>query len=224
MSNLSKRVITSLILLLTVSFAFIYSFILIVLLILVSVFSWIEFNNILIKIFKKDNISSRFFKIFFKGLSLIYLVLFSILIFNNITQEPILYKINLIYIFLVCIFSDIGGYIFGNVFKGKKLTKISPKKTISGSLGSFFLPMILIPVIIYLLSNEGFNNFNLLILIFSVSLVCQLGDLFISFLKRKAKVKDTGDLLPGHGGILDRIDGILFAIPYGIIISNILIF
>ena len=224
MSNLSKRVITSLILLLTVSFAFIYSFILIVLLILVSVFSWIEFNNILIKIFKKDNISSSFFKIFFKGLSLIYLVLFSILIFNNITQEPILYKINLIYIFLVCIFSDIGGYIFGNVFKGKKLTKISPKKTISGSLGSFFLPMILIPVIIYLLSNEGFNNFNLLILIFSVSLVCQLGDLFISFLKRKAKVKDTGDLLPGHGGILDRIDGILFAIPYGIIISNILIF
>tara|TARA_B100000900_G_scaffold143397_1_gene121571 strand:+ start:702 stop:1376 length:675 start_codon:yes stop_codon:yes gene_type:complete len=224
MSNLSKRVITSLILLLTVSFAFIYSFILIVLLILVSVFSWIEFNNILIKIFKKDNISSRFFKIFFKGLSLIYLVLFSILIFNNITQEPILYKINLIYIFLVCIFSDIGGYIFGNVFKGKKLTKISPKKTISGSLGSFFLPMILIPAIIYLLSNEGFNNFNLLILIFSVSLVCQLGDLFISFLKRKAKVKDTGDLLPGHGGILDRIDGILFAIPYGIIISNILIF
>ena len=224
MSNLSKRVITSLILLLTVSFAFIYSFILIVLLILVSVFSWIEFNNILIKIFKKDNISSSFFKIFFKGLSLIYLVLFSILIFNNITQEPILYKINLIFIFLVCIFSDIGGYIFGNVFKGKKLTKISPKKTISGSLGSFFLPMILIPVIIYLLSNEGFNNFNLLILIFSVSLVCQLGDLFISFLKRKAKVKDTGDLLPGHGGILDRIDGILFAIPYGIIISNILIF
>ncbi len=224
MSNLSKRVITSLILLLTVSFSFIYSFILIVLLILVSVFSWIEFNNIIIKIFKKDNISSSFFKIFFKGLSLIYLVLFSILIFNNITQEPILYKINLIYIFLVCIFSDIGGYIFGNVFKGKKLTKISPKKTISGSLGSFFLPMILIPVIIYLLSNEGFNNFNLLILIFSVSLVCQLGDLFISFLKRKAKVKDTGDLLPGHGGILDRIDGILFAIPYGIIISNILIF
>ena len=224
MTNLSKRVITSLILLLTVSFAFIYPFILLVLLILVSVFSWIEFNNILIKIFKKDNTSNRFFKIFFKGLSLIYLVLFSILIFNNITQEPILYKINLIYIFLVCIFSDIGGYIFGNVFKGKKLTKISPKKTISGSLGSFFLPMILIPVIIYLLSNEGFNNFNLLILIFSVSLVCQLGDLFISFLKRKAKVKDTGDLLPGHGGILDRIDGILFAIPYGIIISNILIF
>ena len=224
MSNLSKRVITSLILLLTVSFAFIYPFILLVLLILVSVFSWIEFNNILIKIFKKDNTSNRFFKIFFKGLSLIYLVLFSILIFNNITQEPILYKINLIYIFLVCIFSDIGGYIFGNVFKGKKLTKISPKKTISGSLGSFFLPMILIPVIIYLVSNEGFNNFNLLILIFSVSLVCQLGDLFISFLKRKAKVKDTGDLLPGHGGILDRIDGILFAIPYGIIISNILIF
>ena len=86
------------------------------------------------------------------------------------------------------------------------------------------MPLFLIPLIIYLSSNEYQNNFKLFIMIISVALVCQLGDLFISFLKRKAKVKDTGDLLPGHGGILDRIDGILFAIPYGIVLTNILFF
>ena len=86
------------------------------------------------------------------------------------------------------------------------------------------MPLFLIPLIIYLSSNKYQNNFKLFIMIISVALVCQLGDLFISFLKRKAKVKDTGDLLPGHGGILDRIDGILFAIPYGIVLTNILFF
>ena len=127
MSNLSKRIITSLVLLLTVSLAFIYSYVLIILLILVSVFSWIEFNNIIKKIFISDNIKISFYKVLLKGTSLIYLVSFSALIFNSITQDLISYN-NIVYILLVCIFSDIGGYIFGNIFKGKKLTKISPKK------------------------------------------------------------------------------------------------
>tara|TARA_B100001057_G_scaffold127837_1_gene126800 strand:- start:77 stop:505 length:429 start_codon:yes stop_codon:yes gene_type:complete len=132
------------------------------------------------------------------------------------------YKINLLFLLLICICSDIGGFIFGKTFKGKKLTRISPNKTISGSIGSFILPLILVPIFFYFFS-EKFSLLQLFILTVFVSLICQLGDLFISFLKRKANVKDTGDLLPGHGGILDRIDGILFALPFGLILCEFLI-
>tara|TARA_B100000787_G_C16127425_1_gene265673 strand:- start:286 stop:639 length:354 start_codon:yes stop_codon:yes gene_type:complete len=110
--------------------------------------------------------------------------------------------------------SDIGGFIFGKIFKGKKLTKISPNKTISGSIGSLIFSMLLIPFYYESLFKESLLNIFLITII--ISIVSQLGDLFISLLKRKAKVKDTSDILPGHGGILDRIDGIIFAIPIGI--------
>ena len=115
--------------------------------------------------------------------------------------------------------SDIGGLIIGKIFKGKKLSKISPNKTISGSLGSFIFSLLLIPFFL-----KYFNNYNILtIILFTViiSLASQLGDLLISAIKRKAKVKDTSDLLPGHGGVLDRIDGIIFAIPVGLLIFSI---
>ena len=115
--------------------------------------------------------------------------------------------------------SDIGGLIIGKMFKGKKLSKISPNKTISGSLGSFIFSLILIPFFL-----KYFNSYNILmIILFTViiSLASQLGDLSISLLKRKAKVKNTSDLLPGHGGMLDRIDGIIFAIPTGLLIFSI---
>ena len=110
--------------------------------------------------------------------------------------------------------SDIGGLIFGKIFKGKKLTKISPNKTISGSIGSFIFSISLIP---FFYKDPIIQNLSSMFLItILISLISQLGDLFISFLKRKAKVKDTSDLLPGHGGFLDRIDGIIFAIPFGV--------
>tara|TARA_B100000902_G_C27092255_1_gene804460 strand:- start:351 stop:770 length:420 start_codon:yes stop_codon:yes gene_type:complete len=128
------------------------------------------------------------------------------------------FKINMIYLFSICIFSDIGGLIFGKIFKGKKLTKISPNKTISGSIGSFILSLTLVPIFYFLLNDKFSNLLDLVLLSILISFFCQAGDLFISFLKRKAKVKDTGDILPGHGGILDRIDGMLLAIPLGIII------
>ena len=128
----------------------------------------------------------------------------------------------MIYLFSICIFSDIGGLVFGKIFKGRKLTKISPNKTISGSIGSFILSLILVPFFYYFF--EEFNNpFDLIILAIVVSFACQFGDLFISYLKRKARVKDTSDLLPGHGGVLDRIDGILFAMPVGIMTWEFLI-
>ena len=124
------------------------------------------------------------------------------------------------YIIVICVNSDLGGYIFGKIFKGKKLTKISPNKTISGSIGSFFCSLFAIPIFINDLSHI---NLSLLILItLVISFVSQLGDLFISYLKRSAKVKDTGNILPGHGGILDRIDGIIFAVPIGFFLLNII--
>ena len=128
-----------------------------------------------------------------------------------------------LFIILICIFTDIGGYVFGKVFKGPKLTKISPNKTYSGLLGSFIFPVIvsLIYNKYYTLTGTYFSsklpgvNFelNFLIFILFISMMSQLGDLIISFFKRKAKVKDTGNLLPGHGGLLDRIDGLIFVIP-----------
>ena len=120
---------------------------------------------------------------------------------------------------LVAITSDIGGLVIGKTFKGRKLTKVSPNKTINGSLGSFIFSLTLVPIF-----NENYfqlNYLSLIIITLTISLISQIGDLFISSLKRKAKVKDTSDILPGHGGILDRIDGIIFAIPIGVIIFMI---
>ena len=128
------------------------------------------------------------------------------------------FKISMLYLFLVCIFSDIGGLLFGKIFKGKKLTKISPNKTVSGSIGSFILSLALVPIFYFLFNDYFLNLYHLISISILISFFCQIGDLLISFLKRKAKVKDTGNILPGHGGLLDRIDGMLLAIPIGIII------
>ena len=125
-------------------------------------------------------------------------------------------KIKLLYIILVAILSDIGGLVFGRFFKGKKLTKISPKKTISGSIGSFIFSLLLIPL--FYLDLIEYSIFALCLITMLISVTTQLGDLFISYLKRKAKVKHTSNILPGHGGFLDRIDGIIFAIPAGILL------
>tara|TARA_B100002019_G_C21186661_1_gene556582 strand:- start:189 stop:875 length:687 start_codon:yes stop_codon:yes gene_type:complete len=130
-----------------------------------------------------------------------------------------------LFIILICISTDIGGYIFGKLFKGPKLTKISPNKTYSGLLGSFIFPVIvgLIFIKFYILTGTYFSSkfyflsnnheLNLLFFILFTSLISQIGDLVISFFKRMVKVKDTGSLLPGHGGLLDRIDGLIFVIP-----------
>jgi phosphatidate cytidylyltransferase len=128
-------------------------------------------------------------------------------------------KIFIIYSLLVSILSDIGGIVIGKTLKGKKLTKISPNKTVSGSLGAFIFSLILIPFFEQILSNHTIATLIMITLL--ISLTSQIGDLFISFIKRKARVKDTSDLLPGHGGFLDRIDGILFAIPIGFLLFNL---
>jgi len=219
--ELTKRIFTSLFLIFLLGLIFFYYFILIILLIIISIISWIEFYGLISKIFTKNTFKINFLKFIIKAISLIYITIFSFLIFTGITQGN--YELNMLYLFSICISSDIGGLIFGKIFKGKKLTKISPNKTISGSIGSFILSLILVPFFFYLLPEKFNNSFDLIILAIIVSFSCQLGDLFISYLKRKAKVKDTSDLLPGHGGILDRIDGILFAVPVGMIVWKFLI-
>ena len=224
MNILTKRIITSLFLLSFVMISFFYPFVLIILLILITILSWIEFNGLIIKIFKDHRFKTKIFRLVIKAIALIYLLIFSGVVFEAINQEEPDFKLNLLYLLFVCICSDVGGFVFGKTLKGKKLTKISPNKTISGSIGSFILPLILVPIFFNILSEDFNNIFNLLFLAIVVSLICQLGDLFISFLKRKANVKDTGDLLPGHGGILDRVDGIVFALPLGMIIWEFLIF
>ena len=121
-------------------------------------------------------------------------------------------KTQIFFAITIAISSDIGGLVVGSLIKGKKLTKISPKKTISGSIGSFCFSLLCVP---FFMDEFIAYNFSILILItLVVSLVTQVGDLFVSFIKRKANVKDTSDLLPGHGGFLDRVDGIIFAIPF----------
>jgi len=219
--DLSKRLITSIFLIFLLGLSFNHSYILIISLILVSFISWIEFQGLIARIFRKKNFKINFFKISTNGLSLIYLTIFSAIIFSGISQDN--FKMSMLYLFSICICSDVGGLLFGKIFKGKKLTKISPNKTISGSIGSFLLSLCLVPIFHFLLVDQFSNLLNLIVLAILVSFFCQLGDLFISFLKRKAKVKDTGDILPGHGGLLDRIDGMILAIPLGIFIWKFLI-
>ena len=212
-SNIKKRILTSILLIALLIGMFFYSYIMIISLIIIAIISWIEFYALISKILKKNILKDKFFRFFYKALSLIYLSGLVYLIFAIESKFSNL-KIYLLYSVLVAIQSDIGGLVCGKIFKGKKLTKISPNKTISGSIGSFIFSALLIPFFYKGQIDQTLVNLFLITII--ISLISQLGDLFISLLKRKAKVKDTSDLLPGHGGILDRIDGIIFAIPLGI--------
>ena len=211
--NIRKRIITSLFLISLLILMFLYSYIMIISLIFISLIAWIEFYALISKIFRKNKTKHKVLRFVYKAMSLLYLSGLVYLIFIIESDHSNL-KIYLLYSILVAIMTDIGGILFGKIFKGKKLTKISPNKTISGSIGSLIFSMLLIPFFYDVLGNESL--LALFIITILTSIISQLGDLFISFLKRKAQVKDTSDLLPGHGGVLDRIDGLIFAIPVGI--------
>ena len=209
--KLKKRITTSVILfLLTIFCIFINPYVFIIAIIIVSYLSWYETNHLINSINKSV---TNWQHVVFNLTTLFYA--FGIFTVSAIGLYFLLGPVFFLYTLSVCICSDIGGYIIGKNIGGKKLTKISPNKTISGSLGSFCFSML--PLLV-------FNNFDKFeyylysidnfLFCLKVSLVCQLGDLFVSYFKRKAKVKDTGRILPGHGGILDRIDGIIFAVPF----------
>lgn len=216
MSKLNKRIITSILLFLILYLSFIYKFVFVLLLLLLSFFVLIEIKYIFKKIFKKS-------LTFFLSMQLIHLytVFFCLIIFNYLMIFDYNNRISIILLLIICITTDLGGYVFGKLIGGKKLIKISPNKTYSGMLGSFIFAFFFGYLFYDFYINNILLNINIFFLIFFVSLISQIGDLFISFFKRKAKVKDTGKILPGHGGVLDRIDGILFAIPIGIILLSI---
>ena len=218
--NLIKRITTSIFLLsLLIFINFSHHYIFIFSILTLGAIICIEANNIFSKLFFKKFSKKKFAIKEFNTKFLIFNILtfcYVFFIFFNFSYEIYKYQGPTFFLFIIsiCIFTDIGGYIFGKTIGGKKLSKISPNKTISGAIGSFLLsvfPLILVSNFNYLELKINPSNIILCLLI---SLVSQLGDLFISFIKRKAKIKDTGNLLPGHGGFLDRVDGIIFAVPF----------
>jgi phosphatidate cytidylyltransferase len=207
--NYTKRITTSGLLLSLVFLIFNYKYILIYSLVIFSVLSLLEFVNITKKIFIK--------KFYFYALNLIFILYIFLFSFFFVYFASFLQlKIILFSLLGCCIASDIGGFIFGKFFKGPKLTKISPNKTYAGSIGSLILSCLVISMSMY--SYSKIFTIDFLIIGFFTSLACQAGDLFFSFLKRKSKIKDTGNFLPGHGGILDRVDGIVLGVPFGFIV------
>ena len=141
-----------------------------------------------------------------------YIYGFFFLIFSFYTfYELSIELFDVFYVIIICSSTDIGGYVFGKIFKGPKLTKISPKKTFAGMFGGYFLSLISLLVIVSFIDYD--TTVVLFLLTILISTVSQLGDIIISYFKRLSKIKNTGKLIPGHGGLLDRIDGMIFAFP-----------
>ena len=165
----------------------------------------------------------------FIGIFYLLLTSYSAFLLRGNSQQELIF---FLFIILISVSTDIGGYVFGNLFKGPKLTKISPKKTYSGVLGSYicsiifsylFLKFFQDELVIKLLIINNFKSFIILsIIILLISTISQIGDLIISYFKRLSNTKDTGTFIPGHGGLLDRTDGIIFVIPIVYIISYLL--
>jgi phosphatidate cytidylyltransferase len=204
--DLKKRIYTSAILLILIFISLKINLILVFSLIVLGVMSIIEFLSMIKKIIK-----NKFYLFISSFVFSIYVFIFCILFFILLNFIPL--KIILISLLLGCAASDIGGFVFGKIFKGPKLTSISPNKTISGSLGSIVFTILTLAGFVFIFTK----NFSYIILFVAIttSIACQLGDLFFSLLKRKAKIKDTGNFFPGHGGVLDRLDSIFLGLPVG---------
>jgi len=205
--DLKKRILSSIILLpiilyIIIKGSFLFNFFILICF-FISIFEW----NMMTK------------KFLHKIFGLLFLTLSFYTVYKIRNDFPNNYYYFLL-ITLVCVSTDIGGYIFGNIFKGPKLTKISPKKTYSGMFGGYLLSIIFIN---FFLKNS-FNSTSMeltrdtFILIILISTVSQIGDLIVSYFKRLSNIKDTGKIIPGHGGLLDRIDGMIFAFPFSYLI------
>ena len=221
--ELDKRIFTSLFLLILVFGMYKINIILLCVLIIFGALSIFEFNKVLKILFLKRNRSKKkkilHFLVYL--FSFIFYIFFTFISVYLLATSDFILKIFLFYFLIICLLSDIGGFVFGNIFRGPKLTKISPKKTISGAIGSVLLVTIFSfsEIFFKLFTIEIKNIFFLTTISIITSILCQIGDLFFSFLKRKANIKDFGNILPGHGGVLDRLDGILLGLPSAFLIT-----
>lgn len=175
---------------------------------LLSIYEWLKLSKI--KLYK-------FLGIFF--------LIFAFYTIYNIRNEFTGEYIYFFYVLLVCVSTDIGGFVFGKIIKGPKLTKISPNKTFSGVLGSYLFSVT--SVYFYLILTDLFSSSLLLeFVLFTliISTISQIGDLIISYFKRISNLKDTGNIIPGHGGILDRVDGMIFAFPFSYLLFSLNLF
>ena len=212
MTELSKRIFTSLFLFVIFFLCFLNSFILFLVLILCFFQIFVEFYYLFKNYYLTKKKIKLFLTLFFLLIIITYLIIF---IWASINSSNYINQIFLLFIITISITTDISGFIFGKIFKGKKLTKISPKKTYSGMLGSFLCSGIFV---YFIFENYFYTNY-LIIFIILVSAISQIGDILISYLKRKNNLKDTGKILPGHGGLLDRFDGIIFALLLGTLLK-----
>ena len=209
-SEILKRVISSIILIPLSIFIIVNGSILftlfLILCFLICIYEWYKMVN----------------KISIFSIGVIYLILSFISIYI-IREDSNLSYYYVLLILCICVATDIGGYIFGKIFKGPKLTKLSPNKTYSGMLGSYFFALTSILIILNIKFIYTPFNFtlNLVLLVICTSTVSQFGDLTISFFKRFFKVKDTGNIIPGHGGLLDRVDGMIFAFPFSYLVISL---
>ena len=198
-----KRVLSSIILFPVVISIIIYSSILLNLLIMICfclvLYEW--------------HMLSKTKKYYFLGIFFLILSFYTIYKFKDLNNN----YINFLFILLICISTDIGGYIFGKIFKGPKLTSISPNKTISGAIGSYLLSLVFIIIFFQILSFFNYKtsfSYEIFLLAIIISTISQIGDILISYFKRNSNVEDTGNIIPGHGGLLDRVDGMIFAYPF----------
>ena len=211
MSNFVKRIISSIFLILllftAINFSFVFNFLLIFVFVL-TIYEWLKMiKELIIKLLGSFLITISFGSIYY---------------LKYIDEEMKL----ITFVLIISISTDVGGYLFGKLLKGPKLTKISPNKTISGSIGGFALSILSIFLILKFdiidFDKIVTSNFKNILLVILISASNQVGDIIISYYKRLYDIKDTGNIIPGHGGILDRIDGMLLSFP--IFLLTVLIF
>jgi phosphatidate cytidylyltransferase len=169
------------------------------LIVIVCLFCVYEWN----KIFNKKNY------IYLFGLVVLLVFFLSIIKIYNLQD----YNLKFLWLILITWLTDIGGYIFGKLFGGPKLIKISPNKTWSGAFGSLILSQF--ACFIFFLDSNYKLNFNIFFYQILLSIIGQIGDILMSYIKRINDKKDTSNFIPGHGGFLDRVDGLIWIFIFG---------